>query len=219
MDIKEAIRERHSVRKYTEAPIKGEIKNALEMLINKCNEESGLNIQLICDDKECFDVFLAHYGKFSNAWNYIALVGKASSDLEEKAGYYGQKIVLSAQTMGLNTCWVAGTYGKNKCKAVIRAGEKLACIISIGYGVNNGVEHRSKPISKLCKVPELSMPEWFREGVEAAMLAPTAMNQQKFLIDLDGDTPVITAKMGPFSKIDLGIVKYNFEAATGIKCK
>ena len=63
------------------------------------------------------------------------------------------------------------------------------------------------------------MPEWFKEGVEAAMLAPTAMNQQKFIINLDGSTPVITAKMGPFSKIDLGIVKYNFEAATGIKCK
>jgi hypothetical protein len=219
MDIKEAIKERHSVRQYTEAPIEGEIRNSLEMLISKCNEESGLNIQLICDDKECFDVFLAHYGKFSNATNYIALVGKAAPDLEEKAGYFGQKIVLVAQTMGLNTCWVAGTYGKNKCKAKIGTGEKLACIISIGYGKNKGAEHRSKPVSKLCKVSESSMPEWFKKGVEAALLAPTAMNQQKFIIDLDGDTPVITARMGPYSKIDLGIVKFNFEAATGIKCK
>ncbi len=219
MDIKEAIKERHSVRQYTEAPIEGEIRNALEMLINKCNEESGLNIQLICDDKECFDVFLGHYGKFSNATNYIALVGKAAPDLEEKAGYFGQKIVLIAQTMGLNTCWVAGTYGKNKCKANIGAGEKLACIISIGYGANKGTEHRSKPVSKLCRVPESSMPEWFKEGVEAALLAPTAINQQKFIIDLDGDIPVITARMGPYSKIDLGIVKYNFEAASGVKCK
>ena len=63
------------------------------------------------------------------------------------------------------------------------------------------------------------MPDWFKEGVKAAQKAPTAINQQKFMITLDGDTPVIKAKKGPMTNIDLGIVKYNFEAASGHKCK
>ena len=49
------------------------------------------------------------------------------------------------------------------------------------------------------------------------MLAPTALNQQKFHVTLEGDTAKITTKMGPMTKIDLGIVKYNFEAASGHK--
>ncbi len=220
MDIKEAIRERHSVRQYKDVPIKPEDRERLETLIKECNEESGLHIQLVCDDPECFDTFLAHYGKFRNAKNYLALIGRKNiDDLDELAGYFGQKIVLEAQMMGLNTCWVAGTYGKGKCKASISGNEKIVCVIAIGYGENSGHSHRSKPTEKLCDIPEPQRPDWFKEGLEAAILAPTAINQQKFLVSLDGDTPVITAKRGPMARIDLGIVKYNFEAASGHHCR
>ena len=115
MDIKEAIKERHSVRQFKDLPVKSEDKEKLAALIKECNAESGLNIQLVTDDPECFDTFLAHYGKFKNAKNYIAMIGSKSIDkLDQKCGYYGQKLVLVAQTLGLNTCWVAGTYGKGK---------------------------------------------------------------------------------------------------------
>ena len=121
--------------------------------------------------------------------------------------------------LGLNTCWVAGTYGKGKCKAALAPGEKIVCVISIGYGETDGVKHRSKSLNKICQVPEEDMPAWFRNGVVAALMAPTAINQQKFRITLEGDKAVITAGKGPMTKIDLGIVKYNFEAASGHKCK
>ncbi len=216
MDIKEAILTRHSVRQFTETPISEEHVRELNALIGQCNAESGLKIQLIVNDRECFDTFLAHYGKFTNAWNYLALVGpKDLPDLEEKCGYYGQKIVLAAQMLGLRTCWVAGTYGKGKCKAGRTSGEKLVCVIAIGYGQTDGNKHKSKPLAKVCDVPEEEMPVWFRNGVKAAMMAPTAMNQQRFFITLEGEDAVITAGRVPMAKIDLGIVKYNFEAASG----
>ena len=220
MDIKEAIKQRHSVRQYKTLPLEAEAKEKLTELIKECNLQSGLNIQLVCDDPECFDTFLAHYGKFKNANNYFAMVGKKSLDnLDELVGYYGQKLVLEAQMLGLNTCWVAGTYGKGKCKADIAAGEKIVCVISLGYGENQGSVHQSKAVEKLCGVPEAERPEWFKAGLEAAILAPTAINQQKFFVSLENDEPVITTKGGPMTKIDLGIVKYNFEAASGHKCK
>ena len=223
MDIKEAIKERHSVRQFKDLPVKSEDREKLEALIKDCNEESGLNIQLITDDPECFDTFLAHYGKFKNAKNYIAMVGSKSLEkLDEKCGFYGQKIVLEAQALGLNTCWVAGTYGKGKCKANKNADEKIVCVIALGYGENQGVAHKSKPLSKLCTVPEADLPgapSWFRDGLEAAILAPTALNQQKFLVSLEGDEALITTKGGMMTQLDLGIVKYNFEAASGHKAR
>ena len=223
MDIKEAIKERHSVRQFKDLPVKSEDREKLEALIKDCNAESGLNIQLVIDDPECFDTFLAHYGKFKNAKNYIAMVGSKSLEkLDEKCGYYGQKIVLEAQALGLNTCWVAGTYGKGKCKANKNAGEKIVCVIALGYGENQGLAHKSKPLSKLCTVPEADLPDapvWFREGLEAAILAPTALNQQKFLVSLEGDEAAVTTKGGIMTRLDIGIVKYNFEAASGHKVR
>lgn len=218
MDIREAIKSRHSVRYYRNEPIAEETRAELEALIGACNAESGLHMQLIVEDPECFDTLLAHYGMFKNVRNYIAVVGpKDMADLEEKGGYYGQKVVIAAQQMGLNTCWVAGTYKRGKCKAVLEDGEKIVCVIAIGYGESEGTRHKSKPLSKICDIPEADMPVWFKNGVKAAMMAPTAMNQQKFKITLEGGRPVITAGAGPMTRIDLGIVKYNFEAVSGHK--
>ena len=129
MDIKEAIKARHSVRYYKDEPISDEQRAELKALISQCNEESGLSMQLVVDDPECFDTLLAHYGMFKNVKNYIAVVGpKALEDLDVRGGYYGQKIVLAAQMMGLNTCWVAGTYKRGKCKAEVADNEKIVCV-------------------------------------------------------------------------------------------
>lgn len=159
---------------------------------------------------------MAHYGKFSGVQNYIALVGKKNSDLDEKLGYYGERIVLLAQSLGLNTCWVAMTVSKSivKKNIEVKFDEKLRIIISLGYGSTQGAEHKSKEISKFCTMNQQN-PQWFIDGVKAAMLAPTAMNQQKFYFDLDG-SKVSAKSLGKFySKIDLGIVKYHFEIGAG----
>ena len=219
MNIREAIKARHSVRQFKDMPIGEAEADKIRDIIDECNKESGLNIQLVRNDHDCFNTFLAHYGKFKNANNYKAIVGnKSVSDLDERAGYYGQRIVLEAQILGLNTCWVAGTYGKGKCRADIASGEKIVCVIAIGYGENEGVGRKSKPVEKLCSVKKKDMPVWFKNGMIAAALAPTALNQQRFYIEIDGENAVITAQRFPMAKIDKGIVRYNFEAASGHKC-
>ena len=216
MDILEALNERHSVRQFKNIPIDSETVTKLNSLISSCNEESGLNFQLITNEPQAFDVFLAHYGKFKNAVNYIVLVGnKTIADLDEKCGYFGERIVLEAQMMGLNTCWVAGTYSKKKSGISLNAGEKIVCVIAIGYGENQGVEHKSKPTEKLVKADLDAAPDWFKAGVDAALKAPTALNQQKFVITLEGDEAKIVSKGGAMTKLDLGIVKYNFEVGSG----
>lgn len=217
MDIMQAIRERHSVRRYKLQPIEKEILDELQSEIDKCNDEGNLHFQLVLNEPKAFDSFMAHYGKFSGVNNYIALVGKKGKDLDEKCGYFGERIVLKAQQLGLNTCWVAMSYSKIPGAFKVEKDEKLTVVISLGYGESEGVAHKSKSVNQVSNVSETT-PDWFKNGVEAALLAPTAMNQQKFFFTLNDDETV-TAKpgIGFYTKLDLGIVKYHFEIASGKK--
>lgn len=211
----EAMKQRHSVRQYTDQRIEKEAAEKLQREIDACNKESGLHIQLVTDEPKAFDGFMAHYGKFSGVKNYIALIGKKGPKLEETCGYYGERLVLLAQRLGLNSCWAAMTYSKIKGAYEVKAGEKLCCVISIGYGVNQGVSHKVKKVEELCLVNG-QMPQWFREGVEAAQLASTAMNQQKFYFVLKEDQVAAKTKAGFYTKVDLGIAKYHFEIGAGV---
>ena len=209
MKTLEIMEQRHSVRSYMDKAVEPEKRAALNALTEEINQKTGLHIQIVYDEPKCFDSFMAHYGKFAGVRNYIALVGKKSPELDETLGYYGEELVLKAQELGLNTCWVALTHGKSK--AVIGKGEKQVCLISLGYGVTQGVPHKSKPLPSLCNYDK-QMPEWFLSGMNAALLAPTAMNQQKFRFELlpDGNVKA-TCGSGFYTRLDLGIVKYHFE--------
>lgn len=214
MDLKQAIEQRHSVRSYTDQKIEGEVLRELRETVDGCNQKGGLSIQLCLNEPEAFSGRMARYGSFRNVKNYIALVGKKSPELDEKCGYYGQQVVLKAQQLGLNTCWVAMTYSKGKSTATVKPGEKLLMVISLGYGESAGVSHPVKPIEQLCTVNG-AMPDWFREGMQAAQLAPTAMNQQKFHFTLANDAVTATAGSGFYTKVDLGIAKCHFEIGAG----
>lgn len=142
-------------------------------------------------------------------------LGISRRSFQRKLQNMSEKNVLKCQELGLNTCWVAMTYGKSK--AEIRRGQKLLIIISLGYGETQGVPHKSKSIAELGQADQKT--EWFEKGMEAVSLAPTAVNQQKFYFELKNG--IVTAKSlgGFYSKIDLGIVKYHFEAVTGHEVK
>lgn len=218
MELNQAIIERHSVRQYTDKKIETKIVAALQAEIDACNAKGGLHMQLVTNEPKAFSSFMAHYGKFKGVQNYIAMIGQKSDDLDERLGYYGEQLVLLAQTLGLNTCWVAATFGKGAAKknCAVGEGEKLVCVIALGYGAVQGVPHKSKPMEALYKA-EGNLPDWFKAGMEAVRLAPTAVNQQKFLFTLSGNTVKAESAGGPYSKVDLGIVKYHFEVGAGKK--
>ena len=215
MDIMEALEARHAVRSYTEQRISGETVDELRQTVAKCNGESGLSIQLCIDEPKAFSGLLSLTGKFKNVRNYVALIGnKGDPALEEKCGYYGQKIVLTAQQLGLNSCWVGLSYSKGKSAALVLPEQKLLLVIALGYGETTGVAHKSKPLATLYH-SEGPPPPWFLLGMEAAQLAPTALNQQKFHFGLKGDTIIATTKSGSYTRVDLGIAKYHFEVGAG----
>lgn len=205
----EAIRSRHSVRAYQEKKIEPEKAERLRALIDEVNKEGNVHLQFIEDAGKTFNRLLSRAMGLGSAPSVIACAGVDDGTLEDRVGFYGEKVVLAAQALGLNTCW-AGTFNKTGVPAEIGAGERLVIVIAVGYGENQGKERKSKTPEQVSKAAG-ARPEWFDFGVETALLAPTAINQQSFEIRLNEDGSVdFTDKGGPFSKVDLGIVRYNF---------
>lgn len=213
MTITQAVEARHSVRQYTDRRIDGNIRAALEALCHEAEEESGLIYKLVTDDDSVFSSFFVSYGLFHGVRNYIIVAAEDGAD-GTCAGYYGERIVLEAVAMGLGTCWVAGTYSRKNASHHIPSSASIMAVIAVGYAAKEGKPHRSKSIDKVSSSSE-PVPEWFKAGMHAALLAPTALNQQKFFIRNDNGVVTAEAKPGKFTLLDLGIVKYNFEIGAG----
>ena len=217
MELIDAVKARHSVRKYTDKPIGADKAAALQDAIARFNREGGLNIQLVLEEPKAFSAGVWKYGQFSGVRNYLVMAGPKGKEAEEKVGYYGEALVLLAQTLGLNSCWVGLTYKKIPGTFTLREGDVVHCVISLGYGTGPGVQHPLKPLENFYEA-DGTPPDWFLSGVEAARLAPTAVNQQKFKFILHPGN-VVEAKalfsMMGYAAIDLGIAKYHFELGAG----
>ena len=222
MTLLEAIAARHSVRKYKNEPIPDEILTVLRNKVWEINKEAGLHVQLVTNEPKAYKGVMA-YGSFSGVKNYFVMAGKKGDDLDEKIGYYGEQLVLLAQTLGLNTCWTGLSYSKVPGTYELGDGEKIGCYIALGYGETQGASHKVKDVRDISNASDLT-PKWFRKGVDAALLAPTAVNQQKFYLEYVGfkdysKLPKVAAKpvfsMIGYSKMDLGIIKYHFELGAG----
>ena len=232
MTLLEAIEARHSVRAYKGQPLADDIAKVMEEKIRELNEKGHLHIQLIRNETKAFQGKLAKYGKFRGVTDYIVMAGQRSDDLDERIGYYGEQLVLLAQTLGLNTCWVGLSYSKVPGTYVLEAGEVIKAYISIGYGETQGVSHKIKSMEQVSGTAVSSgtsdnvndlIPIWFKNGVKAALLAPTAVNQQKFFLEYipasEGKPARVLAKrrfsLFGFTQMDLGIVKCHFEIGAG----
>lgn len=215
LSIEEAVKARHSVRVYQKKSIPEDVIKQLNEFIEECNREGNLHFQFLEDAGNTFNRLLNKAMGLGSAPSVIACIGEDDPTLDSRIGYYGEKIVIFAQQLGLNTCW-AGTYNKKNVKAAIADNERLAIVIAIGYGENQGRVRKSKSVAQVIQGDEKDMPDWFIKGVETALLAPTAINQQKFMFVLKDDEKVeIIDKGGVLSQIDCGIVKYHFEIGSG----
>ena len=226
-ELLRASAERHSVRAYDGRELTAEDKAYLEARIAEINAEAGLHIQLVCGESGAFDSLLAHYGKISGVVNYLVLEGPNTPRLDELCGYWGELLVLEAQVRGMRTCWVGGTFSRRKAQFTLAKGERLCLVVSVGYGITDGRQHPAKKTAAdVSTVPAgVQAPAWFAAGVEEALMAPTAMHQQKFSFEYlpligagaDGEAGKVraTTKGGPFTKVDLGIAKLHFELGSG----
>ena len=210
MDMKEAMKARHMVRKYTGKTIPADIVDRLNKRVRINNEQHGLSIRLMINDKTAVPgVIRLILAKGVN--NFFIMAGPDGAD--ELCGYCGADLMLYAQTLGLNTWWVGGTYNR-KGAAEKSGGATPVGIIAVGYGQTQGVPHKTKTADAVSSYAG-DVPDWFKEGVDAALLAPTALAKQAFIMKGEGSTVHIDCDNGIFSGVDTGLVKYHFELGAG----
>ncbi|HCT91510.1 MAG TPA: nitroreductase [Lachnospiraceae bacterium] len=212
MDFKEAMRQRHMVRRYTDRPLPAETVKDLEGYIDRMNHSYGLSVELKTEDSSAFNAVIKLV-LAKEVRNFFIMAGKDAPDLDERLGYCGAGLMLYAQTLGLNTWWVGGTFSRKRM-AEISHGNRVAGVVAVGYGQTQGVPHKTK---KPAQVGSYSgeEPEWFRRGIDAALLAPTALAKQAFMIKGSGKNVSIQCENGIFSGVDTGLVKYHFELGAG----
>lgn len=213
MTLKEAAECRHTVRKYTDRKIPQEIADKLTERINACSEKFGLDMKLITENTDALGSAVKLLLS-KGVRNYIVLAGKDAPDTEEKLGYCGADVMLLAQTLGLNSWWIGGTFSKSGAKKNAPEAEKITGIITVGYGEVQGVPHKSKSPEDVSEY-DGTAPEWYASGVKTALLAPTALNRQAFFIKGNGNKVSLSYKSGMLSDTDRGIVKYHFEIGAG----
>lgn len=214
MTIQEAIKQRHTVRKYTNKKIPTEFVELLNARLEENNKAYGLNLKLIVGNSDGIaGIAKALLAKGVN--NYFVLAGMETTNLDEKLGYCGADLILYAQTLGLNTWWVGGTFnGKGAKKNLDNQNVQVKGVIAVGYGQSQGVQHKMKTASDISSYNG-EAPRWFKDGVDALLHAPTALNKMAFTVKGDGNKVSITCDSGRFADIDLGIGKYHFEAGAG----
>ena len=134
--------------------------------------------------------FIGSYGKIEDAPGYIAFIGNMeSSRFQEAVGYTGQGIILEATALGLGTCWVGGYFRPEAVDRQISTArnERVLAITPFGFSKDSfsfqeklmigfGRLHKRKPLSEL--VTGTPKQEWMKTALEAARLAPSAVNRQ-----------------------------------------
>ena len=213
MDYLKLMQERHSVRKYLPKPIEKEKAAELEAYIKELNGKYDMSLRLV-QGEDVFDKLILGYGMIKGCNNYIYVSGKDDDTLNERAGYVGELVVLKAQDMGLNTCWVGGFFSKKRVEYTHPEGHRFVLVIAIGYGENKGRKAKTKTFDEVSLSKDV--PDWYRKGIEAVLLAPSAINQKKWKFELVDDNKVrVTTAKGPFATTDVGIAKCHFELGAG----
>lgn len=229
----DAINVRCSRRIYDKSkPVTSEIKDRLHFICNSFRPYSSARVEFVSEPPD--DIFahsLGIYGNIKNAPSFLAFIGDMSDPhVQEKVGYTGEGIILEATTLGLSTCWVALFYNARKVKSMISLDrhEKLIAVSPTGYSTEQwtfqrkmmsgfGINHKRNHLSAIVNgLEEPQWDDWARAAVEAARIAPSAVNRQpwKFEIARDGIT-VSTAGHGPefniSRRLDCGIAMMHIE--------
>lgn len=210
MDELEASRQRHTVRHYTSERISDEHLTLLRKAIDEINEAGDLDAKLVLDEPKAFSNLILRSIGFTGAVNYIAMIGRPSDDLNERCGYWGEKLVLYAQSLGLRTCWALLC---SKKYADVPPGEKFVIGISVGYGATDGHPHKDRPVEDIADLE--GAPEWFRKGIENVMLAPSGRNKQPISFSQKDGKVSVRYRATNLTRIDCGIAKYHFELGAG----
>jgi nitroreductase len=238
----DAILERRSIRRYAAKPVEATGLEAMRRVCADFRPFSSARSVLVADPAE--DIFRGipgGYGKVSGAPALVAFIGDMRSpDVQEALGYMGEGIILEATALGLATCWVGGFFSPKRAAAIakIAPNERVLAVTPIGYAREGsslqeramsrfGRNWQRRPLSDLVTgIKENERLDWMKAALQAARLAPSAMNRQpwRFLVDRNSITVSADSTLNPTmvvsKRLDCGIAMLHIEIgalASGVR--
>jgi len=230
-----AVNLRRSRRQYDpEKPIPDHILSELQIVCTKFKPFPNVRAELLT--RGCHEVFkgaLGSYGKIKCAQAFVAFIGDISDkNVQEKVGYVGEAVILEATTLQLATCWVAGFFRPDILAQLVNLGknERVLGVTPIGYAEEKesleerimtgfGLTHRRKPLSSIATgLTPNEWPDWVVKSLDAARLAPSAINRQPWGFYIDSDSITVSVRTGGpefniSKRLDCGIAMLHIEAA------
>ena len=230
----QAIRERRSRRRFDpDLPIAAETLGDLDTVCRQFAPFASARALLVTHSAESvFKGFIGGYGKITGTPAFIAFAGNMEDPfVQEKVGYTGEGIILEATALGLSTCWL-GLFKEEAVASIVKLhnGERVLAITPVGYAMKaqhwqerlmTGFvrSHNRLPLTELVRgLPEEQWPGWVGASLEAARLAPSAVNRQpwSFEVQADGVTVSVRTRGPQFrvsKRLDCGIAMLHLEVA------
>lgn len=228
-----AIEKRRSRRHFDiSRPVESDKLSALDGVCKKFVPFPNARSCLVTESvKDVFRGIVGSYGKIKDAPAFIAFIGNMDSpNVQEEVGYTGEGVILEATALGLNTCWVAGFFKPESVASLIeiKGNERVLAVTPLGYArrfesleeklmTGFGSTHRRLPFSRLISEPgRENVPEWIKASIQAARLAPSAVNRQPWGFDVGDDTITVYVRTsGPeftvSKRLDCGIAMLHIE--------
>ena len=232
-----AIEKRRSYRQFdANRPIEADKLSALDAVCREFRPFPHARSRLVTESAETvFKGIVGGYGKVKDPPAFVAFIGNMEgTTVQEEVGYTGEGFILEATSLGLDTCWVAGFFSPVKVASLveIKANERVLAVSPVGYARRTGAleerlmaglgrNHRRLAISKLITKTDMEdLPEWVRISLEAARLAPSAVNRQPWRFEIeDGSITIgVRSAIPEFTvskRLDCGIAMLHIEVAAG----
>ena len=226
-----AIAERHSYRNYLAKAVEPE---KLARLSSLCMEISRAAARAVVIEQPFEMVsrgIIGAYGKITGAPAYAAFVVNTSHPYHRQlAGYVGEGIVLEAVSLGLATCWVGGYFLPRVVASHITLvrNEQVLAVTPLGYRTPElalkdrlfkamARSRKRKPLADLTNgLQQEKWPAWIRAGLEAARVAPSAVNRQPWRFLVEQEAVILSVDSGRDDyripkRLDCGIAMLHFE--------
>lgn len=142
MDFKSLIVNGRSVRNFKETPVDAKELVELEKYIDECKKlDSSIVIEarfFAGDDtyKRLYGI-AGYKGVMIEAPNYLVLLSEDKPQHLENAGYVGERAILKARDLGIDSCWVSYS-DRNAVKNTlgIDSDKEVVALIALGYASN-----------------------------------------------------------------------------------